>query len=150
MRPAIFKQEKIFIVAEQNLEEVAVDLQKKLAEQLEVSASLQQALDNSKEESKMHAEGRTEVANAFAELVEKHDVVLAENEALKKRIAELQTVADKYEAPSFEFEGSRYELKVQRTIIPGVGEVTASDIVATPELQERLVKSGSGLIHKKV
>jgi chromosome segregation ATPase len=80
----------------------------------------------------------------------------AENENLKSQLTELQAEVEKlrdknakFENPSFTLDGVEYELLAKKANVPGHGQVTAADMVASEEIQRFLVERQSGLIRKK-
>lgn len=118
------------------LEKANADLQAEISIHAEENAGLKEQLE-------AHTRAAAELAK--------------ENEALKNKVAELEAeITEATEkitelsVPSFEYEGETYEILAPKATVPNHGQVTAADIVATPELQAVLVTKNSGLIRKKI
>jgi chromosome segregation ATPase len=112
-------------------------------------AELELQLEASQKE---NAEVKTKLVEAEKQAADNlalASVVEKKRAELEEEVKKLQDKNAKFENPSFTHGDEVYEILVKHAKVPGVGPVTAADIVADKDLQETLVAKQSGIIRKK-
>lgn len=86
-----------------------------------------------------------------AELMAANEQLASENDALQAEVKKLLDTPDEQEKSSgvggtFELDGKTYQVLVPSVAVPGIGKLTAIDLLADAKAQAILVKSGSSVI----
>lgn len=85
------------------------------------------------------------------ELMAANDQLAADNTALQAEVKKLLETPDEKEKESgvgglFELNGNKYQVLVPSVTVPGIGKLTAIDLLADAKAQAILVASGSSVI----
>ncbi|MGN6476316.1 MAG: hypothetical protein ACTHKV_03750 [Flavipsychrobacter sp.] len=132
-------------LAQKELSEAYAEQQDELLSKLKVSEDHNTELLS---KLKTSEDGNTELLSKLKASEDRNVELELELEDAKGQLAKTtnQLASEK---PSFELNGKNYEVIARRANVPGVGVVTAADIIADRELQQALVSKGSGVIRVK-